>query len=70
VWGQKFNRKPIENETSLINIIQYISENYIKHTERWGQELITTWEKGIPEKNLKSLKAIIQEGCTSIDNLV
>jgi REP element-mobilizing transposase RayT len=69
VWGQKFNRKPIEDENSLINIIQYIAENHIKHTERWGKELITTWEKGLPEKNLKPLKVIIKESCTSINNL-
>ena len=69
VWGQKFNRKLIEDENSLSNIIKYISENHIKHTERWGKELITTWEKGLPEKNLKSLKGIVKENCTSINNL-
>ena len=69
VWGQKFNRKPIEDENSLSNIIQYIAENHIKHTERWGIKLITTWEKGLPEKNLKSLKEIVKENCTSINNL-
>ncbi len=69
VWGQKFNQKPIEDENSLINIIQHIADNHIKHTERWGEQLITTWEKGLPEKSLTSLKAIIEESCTSIDNL-
>jgi REP element-mobilizing transposase RayT len=69
IWGQKFNKKPIEDENSLINIIQYIAENHIKHIERWGTELITTWEKGLPEKNLKSLKEIVKENCTSINNL-
>jgi cobyrinic acid a,c-diamide synthase len=27
VWGQKFNRKPIENETSLINIMALVSSS-------------------------------------------
>ncbi len=60
VWAQKFNRQPIEDEDALTNILDYVSNNHIKHSERWGKELISTWENGIPEKGLRPISEIVQ----------
>jgi len=69
VWAQKFNRQPIEDETALTNILDYVRNNHIKHTERWGEGLISTWENGLPDKGLKSLVEIVGDGCVLLEDI-
>ena len=64
VWAQKFNRQPIQDENALTDILEYVLNNHIKHSERWGQELISTWENGLPEQGLKSISEIV-ESCSN-----
>ncbi len=70
VWAQKFNRQLIEEENALTEILEYVWNNHIKHTERWGEELISTWETGLPNKGLKPLVEIVRGGCTGIETIL
>ncbi|MGB3493668.1 MAG: type ISP restriction/modification enzyme [Elainellaceae cyanobacterium] len=70
IWAQKFNRQPIEDENALTEILEYVWNNHIKHTERWGEELISTWETGLPNKGLKPLVEIVRDGCTAIETIL
>jgi len=63
VWAQKFHRQPITDDAALTEILNYVWNNHLKHIERWGNELISTWEAGDPDKGLKPLVAIIRSGC-------
>ena len=47
VWAQKFNRKVLQNEDELWRAVEYVRNNHLKHRERWGERLVTTWEKGL-----------------------
>ena len=47
VWGQKFNRRPLPNASSLAAAIAYVERNHYKHLERWGAEVITTYEETV-----------------------
>ena len=64
IWAQKFNRQPIQDEDALTNILDYVLNNHIKHSERWGQELISTWGNGLPEKGLRPISEIVQNCIT------
>jgi REP element-mobilizing transposase RayT len=52
LWAQKFNRKPIDTEEGLVNVVNYIQNNRIKHE--------------LPEN--KELQIEIQKMLTSFDN--
>jgi REP element-mobilizing transposase RayT len=69
VWAQKFNRQLIEDENALTEILDYVLNNHIKHTERWGETLISTWETGLPDKGLKPLAEIVCDGCVSLEDI-
>lgn len=47
VWAEKFNRRPIRDTKTLRNMLHYVMCNHLKHVERWGESLITTWEERI-----------------------
>ena len=47
VWAQKFNRRPLPNPSSLAAAMTYIERNHYKHVERWGAEVITTYEEAV-----------------------
>ncbi|WP_196525386.1 transposase [Nostoc commune] len=70
VWAQKFNRQVIENETALSKIWEYVWNNHLKHVERWGKELISTWENGLPDKGLKPLVEVIRDGCVPLEEIL
>ncbi|MBD2393974.1 transposase [Cyanobacterium aponinum FACHB-4101] len=53
IWAQKFHREVIEEESHLLNAIEYIENNHLKHSENWGEEIIATWEN--------HLKIIVEE---------
>jgi len=63
VWAQKFNRQAINEESDLINIIEYIENNHLKHSEIWGQKIIETWNNGLPDKGLKPIAQIVRDSC-------
>lgn len=69
IWAQKFNRQLIEDENALVEILEYVWNNHIKHAERWGETLVSTWENGIPDKGLKPLLEIVRKGCVSLEDI-
>ncbi|NES17584.1 MAG: hypothetical protein F6K41_01180 [Symploca sp. SIO3E6] len=70
VWAQKFNRQLIDEETALTEILNYVLNNHIKHAERWGDDLISTWELGLPNKGLKPLVEVVQDGCVALETIL
>jgi REP element-mobilizing transposase RayT len=47
VWAQKFNRRPLPDDSSLAAAITYVERNHYKHLERWGAEVIATYEEAV-----------------------
>ena len=47
VWAQKFNRRTLHDAASLAAAIGYVERNHYKHHERWGAEVITTYEEAV-----------------------
>ncbi len=47
LWAQKFNRRPLPDESSLAAAIAYVERNHYKHLERWGAEVIATYEGAV-----------------------
>jgi REP element-mobilizing transposase RayT len=47
VWAQKFHRRSLSDERMLVRAMGYVRDNHLKHQERWGESLITTWEETI-----------------------
>ncbi|MCJ7529687.1 MAG: transposase [Anaerolineales bacterium] len=60
VWAQKFNRVPITDQAALENIVAYVTDNHIKHVDRWGERLIATWNKGF--------KPLVRIACVSVED--
>ncbi|MEW5702883.1 MAG: transposase [Candidatus Zixiibacteriota bacterium] len=58
VWARKFNRRAIRNEESLQQMIAYVLNNHLKHAERWGQTVVTTWEERI--------RPLVEAGCVDV----
>jgi REP element-mobilizing transposase RayT len=51
-WAQKFNKRDIESEEQLINVIEYVNNNRLKHSLEKDEELeriiagfIIPWQK-------------------------
>jgi type I restriction-modification system DNA methylase subunit/REP element-mobilizing transposase RayT/predicted type IV restriction endonuclease len=55
VWAQKFHGELIPDEKALAQIIEYVLNNHLKHTETWGDSLLETWDKG--------LKPLVEKAC-------
>jgi REP element-mobilizing transposase RayT len=47
VWAQKFNRRRLPNAKTLAAAVDYVERNHYKHVERWGAEVITTYEEAV-----------------------
>lgn len=47
VWAQKFNRRPLRDQSSVEAAVAYVHQNHLKHIDRWGEQLLSTWETGI-----------------------
>jgi cobyrinic acid a,c-diamide synthase len=69
VWAQKFHQQHIEDQETLRNALNYVQTNHLKHVERWGKQLITTWETGYPSEQLKAIAHISQTSCITVTDL-
>jgi REP element-mobilizing transposase RayT len=47
VWAQKFNRRRLPDANTLAAAVDYVERNHYKHLERWGAEVITTYEETV-----------------------
>ena len=62
-WAQKFHFDPIPDEQAFVKMLQYVQGNHLKHTDRWGDGLITTWEERL--KPLLDVTCILVEAALS-----
>jgi REP element-mobilizing transposase RayT len=44
IWAQKYHNENINDETHLLNIIEYINNNHHKHSEKWGLGIVEEYE--------------------------
>ncbi len=52
VWAQKFHRKTVPAEaTQVTNVVDYITKNVPKHSERWGKTIVDNGLKPIAALN-------------------
>jgi hypothetical protein len=49
----------------LENIVAYVTDNHIKHVDRWGERLIATWDKGLGGN--KGFKPLVQAACVPVE---
>ncbi|MGF1494771.1 MAG: type ISP restriction/modification enzyme [Microcoleaceae cyanobacterium] len=70
VWAEGFDLQPIEDQAELMEILDYTWSNHLIHAERWEEDLLSTWQDGVPDLGLRPLAEIMREGCVPLVNLL
>lgn len=56
-WAREFHHKAIPDEEKFGLAMDYVMNNHLKHAERWGETLISTWES--------QLQPLVEAACIS-----
>ena len=62
LWAQKFNRRPLLNESALAGAMHYVLNNHLKHAQQWGEGLVHTWQQ--------YLRPLVERRCVPIERVL